>query len=247
MKSASAAALRLGLAMLVSAVCVRSTFAEDAANVTNITLGKTIERTWDQVKADNYAYGPKQDFNPATNETHVYLPYGNDPALYAEVKGALDDASAKGLAKFHSSDGSTNAVLTYKLHFDKPIATFLYTASWTEFGLAPDTVGGVEYSVDGKTWKTMKETSTSGIVNDFANGFKADGLNTDTLSIRYYTRDPKNPEASGAGRWLQFWMSGDPQWGDAATTFFVRQIQVTVTPAAAAAPAAPVAPPAPAK
>jgi hypothetical protein len=231
MKSVTAPALRLGLALLVSALCVRATLADGAGNVTNVTLGKTIERTWDQVKADNYAYAPKQDFNAATGETHVYLPYGSDASLYAEVKGAVSDAGKDGLAKFHSTDGSTNAVLTYKLHFDKPIGGFRYVASWTEFGVEPDAVGGVEYSVDGTTWKTMKETKKNGIVNDFANGFKADGLKTDTLYIRYYTRDPKNPDAGGAGRWLQFWMSGDPNWGDASSTFFARQLQVFVTPA----------------
>jgi hypothetical protein len=212
---------------------------DESDNVTNITLGKTIERSWDEVKADNYAYGPKQDYNARTGETHVYLPYGNDTSLYAEVKGILEDASRHGMAKFRSAPapgtpGSANAGLTFKLHFDKPIASFRYEDGWVEFSLAPDTVGGAEYSVDGKTWITMKETHQSGQVNSFAGGFQAHGLNTDTLYIRYYTRSPKDPQATGPGRGLAFWMSGDPNWGDASRTFFVRQLQVWVSPVKAA-------------
>ena len=50
--------------------------ADTAANgVIEVELGATIQRTWDQVKADNYAYGPKQRYDATTGETHMFLPY----------------------------------------------------------------------------------------------------------------------------------------------------------------------------
>jgi len=205
----------------------------EASGLIEVHLGTTIGRTWEQVQADNYAYGPKQDYDAKTNETHIYLPYGKNAKSYFEVRGVLYDAEPGALAKFHSSDGNTNAVLTFKLHFDKPIGSFRYGANWTEVGLAENTVAGVEYSVDGKEWKTIREAKKDegGIIEPFVKDFKAEGLNTDTLYIRYYTRDPANPDAGGPGRWIQFWMAGDPSWGDAARTFFERQLQVWVTPA----------------
>ena len=59
----------------------------DADGIVEVRLGATIQRTWDQVKADNYAYGPKQQYDTATGETHIYLPYGDDWKLYHEVRG----------------------------------------------------------------------------------------------------------------------------------------------------------------
>jgi hypothetical protein len=208
---------------------------QPSTGTVEVKLGTAIARTWDQVKTDNYAYGPKQDFDAKTNETHIYLPYGNNPKLYGEVRGVLIDPKVGGVAKFHSSDGKTNTILTYKLHFDKPIGAFRFQAGWTEYGLSETTVAGVEYSEDGKTWKPIYEVKGADTavhaVPAFVKDFKATDLNTQTLHIRYYTRDPKNPEASGPGRWIHFWMSGDPKWGDAARSFFARQIQVWVTQA----------------
>jgi len=207
----------------------------DASGVIEIKVGKTIERTWEQVQADNYAYGPKQDYDAASGETHIYLPYGSNRKLYHQVRGSLYDPKRGAVAKFHSADGNTNAVLTFRLHFDRPIGGLRFAANWTELGLAENTVAGVEYSDDGQTWRTIREVKGAekrrGIVEPFVHGFKATGLNTRTLYIRYYSRDPKRPQAHGPGRWLQIWMAGDPSWGDAATTFFARQLQLWVTPA----------------
>lgn len=225
--------------------------AEDAAGVVEVKLGATVARTWDQVKADQYAYGPKQEYDAKTEETHVYLPYGKDAKLYSEVRGTLYDAG-NGLAKFHSADGNTNATLTYKLHFDRPIGSFRYFTGWAELGLAADTAAGVEYSSDGKVWQTLAEVKgpKNQPVEPFVNNAKAAGLKTDTLYIRYYTRNPQDPNAGGGGRWLQMRLSGDPAWGDAATTFFTNQAQIWVKPykegdpviTPAANPAAPAAP-----
>lgn len=68
------------------------------------------------------------------------------------------------------------------------------------------------------------------IIEPLVNQFKATDLNTDTLSLRFYSRDPQNPQASAPGRWFKVRMSGDPSWGDAATTFFSCQLQAWVTP-----------------
>ena len=210
--------------------------ADTAADgVIEIELGATIQRTWDQVKADNYAYGPKQRYDATTGETHIYLPYGNNRNLYHEVRGTLYDPKPGAVAKFHSPDGNTNAVLCFKLHFDRPIGEFRFAANWSELGLAPSTVAGVEYSDDGRNWRAIREVrgadKAGGIVEPLVRDFKATGLLTQTLYIRCFSRDPANPEASGPGRWLQIWMAGDPSWGDAATTFFERQLQLWVGPA----------------
>ncbi len=216
-------------AMLLVAACFVS---RAGAGGIEVKLGATVERTWQQVKADKYAYGPKQDFDAATGETHVYLPYGDKPELYDEVHGALTDVAADSLAMFHSSNGESNAVLSYKLHFDRRIGAMRFKAGWTEIGLHDNTVAGVEYSEDGLAWKTIREVKGSdkppGNIEPFVKDFQATVLNTDTLYIRLYTRDPAHPDDGGPGRWLQVRLSGDPRWGDVAAAFFTNQLQVWV-------------------
>lgn len=221
--------------ILATAIFMASSFALCArAGSIEIKLGTTIERTWQQVKADHFAYGPKQDYDARSGETHVYLPYGNKPELYDDVHGTLTDVTAKSLALFHSAAGDSNATLTYKLHFDQRIGTLRFKAGWAEVGLRDDTVAGVEYSEDGLQWRTIREIKgadkPNGIVEPLVKDFKATDLNTDMLYIRLYSRDPSNPENSGPGRWLQVRMSGDPSWRDIATTFFSNQLQVWVAP-----------------
>ena len=214
-------------------------------NTMEIKVGQEIARTLDQVKADKFAYGPKQVVSGT--KTTIYLPYGNTKGVYNEVQGGLTDPSAGGTALFYSSTGEQNALLTFKLHFDKAISSFGFYAGWTELGLQDKVVAGFEYSVDGKAWKPIREVNAeeakkaNGVVEPFVPAFKADGLNTQDLYIRCYSRDPSDPAAGGPGRWFKLRTSGDPSWGDAATTFFACQLQVWVTAAepAAAAPAAP--------
>ena len=224
----------------------RSATAQGEAGVVDVKLGATVQRTLDQVQADHYAYGPRQEYDAKSGETHVYLPYGKDSKLYSAVRGTLTDPTAKGLALFVSQDGNTSAVLTYKLHFDKRIGSFRYWAGWSEIGLSETTVAGVEYSSDGIEWKPMVEIKgpKSSIVEPLVSNFKAEGLNTDTLYVRYFTRDPNNPDGDGPGRWLKLRMSGDPSWGDAATTFFNCQHQIWVVPATVGAGGGPAVGPA---
>ena len=133
-------------------------------------------------------------------------------------------------------NGNTSGRLVFKLHFDKPIGGFRFSAGWSEWGVGGDTVGGVEYSVDGQKWTTIRELNEAKaqarIIDQFVDGKKTfGGLNTQDLYIRCYSRDKNNPDAdSGPGRWMKFRMAGDPAWGDAATTFFNCQFQLWVTP-----------------
>jgi hypothetical protein len=199
-----------------------------------VKLGTTLLRTWDQVKADKFVYGPKQDFDSSSGETHIYLPYGSNAVLYDEVRGALTDVGPSSLAMFHSSSGNDNAVLSYKLHFDRRIGTFRFHAGWTELGLGGNTVAGAEYSEDAVSWKTIRQVKgadkPANNIEPLVEDFKATDLNTDTLYVRLYTRDPSDPDANGPGRWLQVRLSGDPRWRDVATEFFHNQLQVWATP-----------------
>ena len=65
------------------------------------------------------------------------------------MRGELSDPAPGSLALFHSSSGDDNAVLTFKLHFDRRIGAMRFRAGWAELGLAKNTVAGVEYSEDG--------------------------------------------------------------------------------------------------
>ncbi len=191
-------------------------------------------RTSEQVKADRYAYGPKQQYNASSGETHIYLPYGAEPRVYHELSGVISNPTPGALALFQSSSGEVNAVLTFKLHVNQRIGTMRFSTGWVELGLADNTVAGVEYSEDGKRWQTIREIKGSetatAIVEPLVKDFKTTGLNTETLYIRLYSRNPEAPQASGPGRWLKVRMSGDPSWGDADTSFFSSQVQVWVAP-----------------
>ncbi len=202
-----------------------------------VKLGKDIERDWKDVKADKFAYGPKQDYDQKTKVTHVYLPYGNNLKLYGEVTGRFTDPAEGKVSTFHSVDGGTNAVLTYKITFDKPIASFTLSSGRLEYGLSETTCAGAEYSIDGNVWKKIREEKGSGELDEqtigkFVENYKADNLKTRTLYIRYYSRSLKEPkQLFGPGRWIKLWLAGDPGWGDVATTFFIHQPQIWVTAA----------------
>ncbi len=203
-----------------------------------VKLGKDISRDFKDVKADNYAYGPKQEYFDKTHITHIYLPYGNNTKLYGELRGRFSDPEPGKVGTFHSTDGGTNAILTYKITFDKPIGEFTLSSGRFEYGLVKDTCAGIEYSIDGNSWRTIKEVKGTteevqeGTIDKMASDFKADKLKTKTLYIRYYSRSSKEPkEIWGNGRWIKLWLAGDPSWGDAATTFFIHQPQIWVVPA----------------
>lgn len=205
----------------------------DAGQTLNIKLGEKVNRTWDDVKAANYAYGPKQDYDDATKETHIWLPYGSTAPFY-EVMGMNMTDAGQGAALGFTVDGNTQGRFTYKLHFDQSIGAFRLSVGWVEPGLK-NAAAGVEYSLDGQTWIMMKEIADSNsIVNQFTDPFqtKVGNLKTQDLYVRIYSRDKAGPAtASAKSYWLKIRMSGDPTWGDASTTFFNSQLQLWATPA----------------
>jgi hypothetical protein len=232
-----------GLALGLAVICVPAVSAETGKTL-EIKLGETVPRTWDDVQRTGYAYGPKQEFDPGTQETHVWLPYGNKGA-YFETAGVkfTEPGSDSGWPLVLTVGSNTNGRLVFKLHFDKPIGGFRCYAGWSEWDVGGDTVGGVEYSVDGRKWTTIRQLEEPKarvqIIDEFIGGNKTfAGLNTRELYLRCYSRDKRNPAAgSGPGRWMKFCMGGDPKWGDVARTFFDRQLQVWVTPVAGPATA----------
>lgn len=199
-----------------------------------VKVGAAIRRPWEQVKADGFAYGPRQDYDAVTGETVVYLPYGSDVKRYSRVRGLLFDPRPGMPARFHSRGSDSEALLQFELRFDQPIGSFRLRDNWTELDLVPTTVAGVEYSLDGEKWTVLREIRGADhpgvVLEPFCDDLAVSGLEARTLFIRYYTRDPDRPGRSGPGRWIQLWMAGDPSWGDAATSFFQRQIQVRVAP-----------------
>lgn len=222
-------ALAFALTLVACAGVLR---AEDG--VVTVKLGVEVPRTIDDVKAANLAYGPKQDIDPDTGETHVYLPYGNNPALYwGPVDGGLADPKPGSCAEFYSASSDKVAGLTYKLVFDKPVAAFRCFVGYSELVLAPTCVAGAEYSVDGKTWTTIKEhpKGTRAVAAPFVDKFATiTGLDTRMLYVRFYARDGANPTATGGPEmYLKMRISGDVGWGDSATTFFTGQNQIWVT------------------
>lgn len=218
-----------------TAILAKDKKKEEKEGGINVRLGKTIKREYKDVVKDKYAYGPKQDYDKKTKLTHIYLPYGNNPELYGAVLGKFTDPSPQnGTGTFHSNDGSTNGILTYKIEFDKPIGEFTLKSGKLEYGLNKDTVAGVEYSTNGKSWKTIREIEGKGendvnFTDCMVDNFKAEKIKTKTLYIRFYTRSTKEPEKHwGDGRWLQLWLTGDPNWGDIETTFFIHHPQIWV-------------------
>ncbi|MBN2474705.1 MAG: endo-1,4-beta-xylanase [Pirellulales bacterium] len=228
------------LMAMVMATCDTEAFAAGGGGTLEIKVGQTIQRTWDDVKKADYVYGPKQEVDPGTKETHAWLPYGNQGVYFATAGVKLTDPGPDGTGTplAVTTDGNTSGRLVFKLHFDRPIAAFRFAAGWSEWGVGSGTVGGVEYSIDGRNWSTLREVSQGGIVEPFvdAGKSKVTGLKTQDLYIRCYSRDESNPGNDfGPGRWMKFRMAGDPAWGDAATTFFNGQMQVWVTPLEGAA------------
>ena len=235
----------IGLAAIAGTV-----FAAETGKTLEIKLGASIPRSWDDVKKAAYAYGAKQEFDPSTEETHIWLPYGGK-GEYFDAAGVkfTEPGPGTGWPLVLTLDNKTSGRLVFKLHFDKPIEGFRFNAGWSEWDVGGATVGGVEYSVDGRNWNTIRELhepeAKVQIIDTFVDGKKTfGGLNTRDLYIRCYSRDKNHPDAAheymgpaGSRRWMKFCMGGNPAWGDAATTFFERQLQLWVTPAKGAAAA----------
>jgi hypothetical protein len=223
--------------MIGPAAIASNVFAETGKTL-EIKLGTEIQRSWDDVKKAGYAYGPKQEFDPSTEETHIWLPYGRQ-GEYFETAGVrfTEPGPGTGWPLVVTVGNRANGRLVFKLHFDKPIGEFRFCAGWSEWDAGGNSVGGVEYSVDGRKWTAIRELHQAKveprIIDRFVDGTKTfSGLNTRDLYIRCYSRDKNDPDVpSGPGRWMKFAMAGDPAWGDVATTFFNCQFQLWVTPA----------------
>jgi hypothetical protein len=224
------------LGSLVALVALGAPVRAETGKTLEVTTGKTVARSWDEVKADKYAYAPKQDYDAAAKETHVYLPYGADGA-YFEVSGlTMTDPGpdpGTGCPMARTTDGETSGKLVYKFHFDKPINSLRFYTGWAETGSGGDIVNGVEYSTDGQKWTTIAEVNKGGIVEPLCDGKKkCEVAKTQDLYVRLYSRDKNNPDSDhGPGRWMKFRMGGDPGWGDASSTFFRTQLQLWVTTA----------------
>jgi hypothetical protein len=224
--------------LMIALAAVPSNVFAETGKTLEIKLGTEIQRSWDDVKKAGYAYGPKQEFDPGTEETHIWLPYGSK-GEYFETAGVkfTEPGPGTGWPLVVTVDNRANGRLVFKLHFDKPIGEFRFCAGWSEWDAGGNSVGGVEYSVDGRKWATIRELHQAKveprIIDRFVDGTKTfGGLNTRDLYIRCYSRDKNDPDVqSGPGRWMKFAMAGDPAWGDVATTFFNCQFQLWVTPA----------------
>lgn len=211
--------------LLMALTCLA---AEDGA--LPIGINAQVPRSLDDVKAANFAYGPKQTVDPATGETCVYLPYGNNPKLYWQpVRGTLSDAGADSLAEYVSSPGGAESgALTYKLVLNKAITGFRFAIGYAELVLDPDCVAGLEYSTDGTKWTVARELKgANSVVSPFPGNVDVRGLDTRVLFLRVYARNANSPTAtSGSGMYLKMRISGNASWGDAATTFFDAQPRV---------------------
>lgn len=227
------ARLRAWCLLALAGTALSGTVSAQVVDAVEIKLGQTISRTWAEVQSDGYAYGPKQEVDATTGETRVWLPYGSK-APYYEVSGLrLTDAAAEkgGTPLMMSIDGQSSGFLTMKFRFDRPVGAFRLRVGWCEWGVKGESVGGVEYSVDGRAWTTIREVNKAGIISTFVSPteFKAADLRTSDLYIRFYSRN--RGDIKGSNYWMKFRMAGDPTWGDASTTFFQQQLQLWVSPA----------------
>jgi hypothetical protein len=137
---------------------------EWVGNTVQVSVGAKLERPWDEVKTDGYAYAPRQDVAPS-GETRIWLPYGSARGVYHEVAGfQLTDPRPGATPALVSTDATTCGRLVLKFRFDHPIAAFRLQGGYTEFK-PRHAVAGAEYSLDGKTWTLLQETDKGGIHN----------------------------------------------------------------------------------
>ena len=155
------------------------------------------------MKKAAYAYGPKQEFDPSSQETHVWLPYGSTGACFETAGVKLTDPgpSWKDALWCLSVNGNTSGRLVFKLHLNKPIGGFRFYAGWSERGVGGETVGGVGYSVDGEVDHHPRNRGDRGQGRDhraIRRGQKAfSGLNT-RGALHSLLQSHKNQ--SGGGR-----------------------------------------------
>jgi hypothetical protein len=188
------------------------------------------------VVKDNFAYAPKQEYDAASRETIVYMPYGPDPKgeLYWEpYAGVFTDPAATDYALFSTKDAKKISHLTYAMAFNKEIGSFRIGIGYAELVMGDTCTAGVEYSTDGKTWKNIVQHAPGAktVMSPFVSKDTViDGIKTKMLLIRIYTRDTKSPNAAtGDQMYIKFRATGNPDWGDATRTFFSASTTVWVT------------------
>lgn len=203
--------------------------AEMTGNTLVVDLAKSIERSWDQIKANGYRYGPRQKREP-NGELEIWLPYENDRGLYYEISGMKLTPVAPGAPAALSYDGAGDAgTLVLKLHFSGPIEGFRLFCGSAETSL-DGAVAGIEFSSDGREWKLLHEITQSGQFSNWIDpkGRKADGLDTRDLYLRAYVRGKVGAVPKGTR--FKVSMSGDVMWGDASVTFANAQWKLWVRP-----------------
>jgi hypothetical protein len=196
-------------------------------NTIEIDPDAVVERNWDKVKVNGYAYGLSQKKDGA--ETRIWLPYGDERGWYYEIEGGTLEPSKPGVpAGFLVEKSSEAAALKLKLHFSKPIQSFRLSCGEASLN-SSNAVAGIEYSVDGKAWKPFSEiTETAALAS--AKSPKVDGLDTTDLYLRCYVRDKNDPAKLDPMTTFRARMAGDVMWGDASSTFAQSQWQLWVKP-----------------
>jgi len=243
---------KVGIVALLTVVAGLTAFetalqaAPNQGNMLNISTGVSIDRpSWDSVVVPSgFAYGTKQSYNSATNETHIWLPYGNTDGVYYSYKNINfynPSADGNSTAGLDNTATNANARLVLKLHFDVPISQFSYSDSnvhWILGNAAGDHIaGGVSYSTDGNTWSVLNQIATTDDVthidaygDPFANT-TVTGLYTQDLYIAIYTTNLTNPssvsdDGQGYTRFMGYRTSGAGNWGE--YYFYSNQWDLTV-------------------
>ena len=193
-----------------------------------------IPRTWDDVKKAGYAYGPKQEFDPSSQETHVWLPYGSKGAYFETAGVKLTDPGPPedALGDVHQRQHQRPAGL--QAPFRQTDRRFRFSAGWSEWSVGGDTVGGVEYSVDGQKWTTIRQLAEAKaqarIIDQFVDGQRHSAAEH-AGPLHSLLQPRQDHREADSGRALDEISHGRrPGLGDVATTFFNCQFQLWVLP-----------------
>lgn len=227
--------------ILATAACASR--GATVGNTLAITTGVAIDRTFSTTDSSLYSYQPQQTYDPATETTRIYLPYGDIDGVYYGLNNVGFSTGGSGYLAM-SGDGGASADLTVKLHFDATIESFTYRtpyAAWSLANSGSDIIaGGIAYSLDGIDWTNNLVQFTSANGSNFTvegDTYTVTGLLTQDIYLKYYTTDLTNPNAtSGGNRFMVLRMAGSPDWGQ--NDFYGNQMQISVVAADVPEPAA---------
>lgn len=215
---------------LTLALCAPHVRAADG--MIPVRLGKTIELSLEESRTAGFAWRPKQSLEEG-KETKIHLPYGAPNLFWQADNVTLTDPAPGRSAEAVCTANDRPTLLSYRLQFDKPISGFRCYAGYSELVLAPECVAGVEYSLDGKKWTTLIEhpAGTKSVTKPFCDPAKqVTGLDARSLFVRLYARQQADPTATGKECYLKLRNSGDPAWGDAASSLYEQQMLLWVHP-----------------